>query len=160
MANRKGSQFAAAAYTDPDGNWSIIWIDGNNPGVDAGNRSMNKTQLDLYIDDKINGDGSFTTVTINNGDTETIQMGEVAAYEAFEVDAIIGNTTERAKIFKEFVYDGSTLKGYSPRKTGTLDADIDINLQAVAFGQAVWKIKNNSGNTITVKYRVRRFPAI
>ena len=128
---------------------------------DSSDKSISKQNLDSYINTVINE--TFTTVTINDGITEIIQMGEVASYEGFEIEAMLGNSTARAKIFKEFVYDNSTLKGYSPRVTGTLEKDpavLDINQQAISFGQAIWKIVNNTGNTITVKYRVKKYPAI
>ena len=127
---------------------------------DNSDKYIEKADFDTYIDDIINGSGTWTTITIADGITETIQMGEVATYKCFEVNAKIVNSTAIAKVFKEFAYNNSVLESGSPRVTGTLEKDpavLNINLQAVSFGQAVWQIENNTGNTLTVKYKVNKW---
>jgi len=130
------------------------------PNADNTDQYMLYTDLATFIEET--SAATWTTATVADGVTGVIPLGAVASYHGFDVLAIIGYSTNRATLSKSFVYDGSSAKDYSPQIKGTLDKSvINVNMSAVQAGQFYWKIKNESGELLTVKYRItNQYPAI
>ena len=105
--------------------------------------------------------GEWTTITIATGAASAIGLGAVASFHGFKVDAIIGCGTDRYVCEMKFVYDSSTAKNYLINGQGTLTANINIRLAAESAGQFYWNIENDSGASMTVKYKItHQYPAI
>lgn len=109
--------------------------------------------------------GDWNPETILDTVTKSIELGNITGsgtkYHGFDVKAIIGRSTDRYIVIMRFVYDGEVFKHYFISGNGTLNANINIKGSSTNLDNGYWDIVNNSGSTITVKWKIiERYDAI
>lgn len=156
MADRKTSQYTRTNTINAGDLIEIIRT--ANGTTDDANLAIEKTDFDAYILSVV-GTTSYTTLVIASGVTGTISLGVLATYEGFKVEFIIGQNDARFSGDIELVYDNLSPVVIPPNGAGDdslVDYDNGLNLEdaVISGGNFVWKLKNNTGSNITIKYRI------
>lgn len=126
---------------------------------DNSDRAIEKTDLDTYIFNQAKG--SFASLTIADGaPVQSVGCGAFASFEGFKIDFIISSGTNRYVGFMFLSYDNAAASAHSPRISKRLVSGLNIQQASIAAGQFYWKITNNSGGSVTIKYKITQYDAI